>query len=204
MQELYKILGVSPEASTEEIENSYKSLRKKYSEERFLEGEEGNEAAKKLTQLENAYNEILSLRKSEELSNYAEIEKAIKEGNIVLAQEGLDAFSYRDAEWHYLQSVVFYKKNWMNESKKQLEIAMSMDATNKKYSSAYTKLKEKISYNERQFQSGNAAPNHEDINQTQQPRQMGGSGAGDCCSWCTTWCCMNMACNLCMNACCQC
>ena len=204
MQDIYKILGVSKDASMEEIEASYKALKEKYSSERFLEGEAGNEAAKNLTLLENAYREIKSQKNTEETNVYYEIEKDIKSGNIDLAQEKLDSFSSRDAEWHYLQSVVFYKKNWINESKKQLEIAMGMEPENKKYSNAYTKLKEKISFNERQFQSGNANASQTDprINATQQ--QMGGSGVGDCCSWCATWCCMNAVFNLCLNACCGC
>ena len=52
---------------------------------------------------------------------------------IAEAQTKLDDFNGRNAEWHYLQSVVFYKKNWVNESKKQLEIAISMDGSNEKY-----------------------------------------------------------------------
>lgn len=204
MQDIYKILGVSKDASAEEIENSYKTLREKYLNDRFLEGDLGNQAAKKLTILENAYAEYKANLETDENSSYLDIEKAIKSGDIALAQEKLDAYSTRDAEWHYLQSVVFYKKNWINESKKQLEIAMSMDANNKKYSTAYTKLKEKISFNEKQFRSGNASSSQGSEEETNQTQQMGGSGAGDCCSWCTTWCCMNMACNMCLNTCCGC
>ena len=43
-----------------------------------------------------------------------------------------------------MQSVIFYKKNWVNESKKQLEIAINMEPHNNKYSEAYSKLKQKI------------------------------------------------------------
>ena len=66
MQDIYKILGVSKDASMEEIEASYKALKEKYSSERFLEGEAGNEAAKNLTLLENAYREIKSEKIAEQ------------------------------------------------------------------------------------------------------------------------------------------
>ncbi len=202
MQKLYEILGVSEDATIEEIEQSYKNLKEKYSRERFLEGEMGNEAAKKLTLLENAYTEIISQKTNEETSTYAEIEKAIRSGDIALAQEKLDFYSSRDAEWYYLQSVVCYKKNWINESKNQLEIAMNMDPSNKKYSNAYAKMKERIAFNERQFQSGNASTSN--LNEEEPKQQMGGGGMGDCCSSCATWCCMNAACNICLNMCCRC
>ena len=58
MQENYRILGISENASDEELEQAYKTLKAKYREERFLEGEAGNAAAKKLTQVETAYAEI--------------------------------------------------------------------------------------------------------------------------------------------------
>ena len=202
MQKLYQILGVSEDASIEEIESSYKALKEQYSKERFLEGEAGNEGARKLTLLENAYAEVMAVRKNEETTSYADIESAIRKGDISLAQEKLDLYSTRDAEWHYLQSVVFYKKNWLNESKKQLEIAMSMDTANKKYADAYTRMNERIAFNEKQFQSGNANMNEE---QTERPEpQMGGNGTMNCCSSCATWCCMNAALNLCLNMCCHC
>ena len=63
MKEYYKILGLSPSASDDEIEFEYKRLKEKYSRERFCEGEVGNEAAKNLTKLETAYNEIMASRK---------------------------------------------------------------------------------------------------------------------------------------------
>ena len=198
MQEYYRILGVDENANIEEIESAYEKKKAQYSKERFLEGEQGNEAAKNLTMLETAYAEIKSKMQCDGDNDYKEIEKLLKQGELAKAQEGLDSITCRDAEWHYLQAVVFYKKNWINESKKQLEIAMSMDASNKKYSESYYKLKEKISFNERQFHSGNAGNSYsgESGNPTQQP-QMGGDGLSDCCSWCATMCCMNMACNMC-------
>ena len=50
------------------------------------------------------------------------MEKLIKNGNISAAQSLLDGVNERNAEWHYLQSVIFYKKNWISESEKQLKI----------------------------------------------------------------------------------
>ncbi len=205
MQEFYDILGVSSSASDEEIEIAYKRLKDQYSRDRFLEGEEGNIAAKNLTKLETAYAEIVSDRKhhkggNSETEDFSEIEKLIKSGNLSAAQAKLDDVNDRSAEWHYLQSVVFYKKNWITESKKQLEIAMNMDPHNEKYSDSYTKLKQKIDYNERQFHSGNIGYGDGAYGDggahRNTERQMGG-GTNDCLSFCATWCCMDMLCSMC-------
>lgn len=198
MQEYYKILGIDESATDAELDAQYVKLKEKYSRERFYEGEIGNDAARNLTKLETAYAEIKRNRgekvnESGNTYNFAEVERLIKNNKINEAQNVLDDISDRNAEWHYLQSVVFYKKNWINESKKQLEIALNLEPHNQKYSDAYAKLKQKISFNENQFRSGNAqgAYTNED------GRQMGGSGANDCLSFCATWCCMNMMCNMC-------
>lgn len=197
MKEYYKVLGLREDASDEEIDAAYKTLKERYSRERFYEGEIGNEAAKNLTKLETAYSEIMAAKKEKTdesgktYFDYSDIEELIKKGSVSEAQNRLDDINDRNAEWHYLQSVVFYKKNWINESKKQLEIALSMEPHNAKYGDAYTKLKQKMNYNESQFRSGNVngAENTE--------RQMGGNAANDCLSFCATWCCMNMLCNMC-------
>ena len=123
-----------------------------------------------------------------------EVEELIKQGDYSGAQNKLDQISNRDAEWHYLQSVIFYKKNWLNESKKQLEIALNLEPHNQKYSNAYVKLKEKIEYNDKQF-SGNAYGAY----QSTDNRQMGGTDSNGCVDYCLTMCCMNMLCNMCCN-----
>ena len=201
MQEYYKILNISSNATDEEVENAYKSLKEKYSKERFYEGEIGNEAARKLTKVETAYHEIMASRKvvnddGKVKYDFSDVEALIKSGDISKAQALLDDVYDRNAEWHYLQSVIFYKKNWINESKKQLEIAVNMEPHNVKYSDDYAKLKQKIEFNERQFKSGNANFNHGAQND-EQNRQMGGSDMNNCLSFCATWCCIDMMCSLC-------
>ena len=187
MQENYKILGVSENATNEEIEKAYRELKARLREERFMEGEVGNEAAKKLTQVETAYAEIKAVREQtksaeDHVYDFSEVEAFLKDGKINEAQDKLDNYNDRNAEWHYLQSVIFYKKNWTNESKKQLEIAMNMEPTNSKYSTAYTKLKEKIEFTEKQLAG---------------ERQMGGDACSSMMNFCTTLCCMDMLCSCC-------
>lgn len=192
MREYYKILGVDPSATDEEVKSAYKILKEKYQKERFLEGEAGNEAARNLTRLENAYAEIMEARNfntyESKVQDFSEVVNYIKSGQLNLAQEKLDGFSDRTAEWHYLQSVIYYKKNWINESKKQLEIAMEMDPDNGKYKDAYLKFNMRNSY-QNQFNSGNAT--YQNVND----RQMGGDACSTMADCCTTWCCIQLLCN---------
>lgn len=198
MQEYYKALGLNENATDEQVDKAYSALKAKYSKDRFLEGEEGNDAARKLTFLEVAYKEIKESRAgsfdSNGTSSFEEVEKLLREGNINGAQEKLDKIpSNYSAEWHYLQSVIFYKKNWYGESRKQLEIAINMDPNNSKYTTAYNKLKAKMDSNQKAFQS-NYSQGYAGNQQTN-GQQMGGTN--DCLTFCATWCCMDMLCSIC-------
>ena len=193
MKEYYELLGLDETATDAEIQNAYLSLKEKYKEERWLDGERGNEAAKMLNKLDVALEAIKTSRKEKKTNTdgqnaFEKVAELLKNNDVNEAQRCLDDFNERPAEWHYLQAVVFYKKNWSNDSKKQLEIALSIDPDNKKYVDAYSKLKQKMAYSERRFES---MPNDQEYN-----KQMGG-GSNDCMSMCITWCCINMLCNGC-------
>ena len=203
MKDLYEIFGLTADCTDEELNAKYAELRAKYSEDRFLEGEKGNEAASKLTELESAYREILSLRQEQSFSAqtdsglYKEVEDLIKNGNLSAAQDKLDSFNERGAEWHYLQSVLFYTKNWLNESKKQLEIAMQSDPTNAKYKDSYDKLVKKINSDaDKNFTSYSTGKESKPDYEGEQS-QMGGNG-------CLEWCCEMAICNMALNCCCNC
>lgn len=212
-QEYYELLGVTENSTDEEIENSYRELKKKYENDRWLDGEAGNEAAKMLNKLEAAYQEIMSFRKetaeaSSNQSAFAEVENLLKQGgddNIAKAQGKLDSFSERNAYWHYLQGVLFYKKNWNNECKKQIEIAMQLDPDCQKYKDAYSKL---CAQGEKKKGGGNKAESGAERGQDAsysydgdpyEGDQMGGNACSQFFSWCATMCCINAMCNLCCN-----
>ncbi len=196
-KENYQILQVGEDATDEEIEASYAALKAKYNEERWESGEVGNNAARMLDRLEAAYNEIKSERKEKKQNTsgataFEEVADLIRKGDIAAAQSKLDAFNERNAEWHYLQSVIFYKKNWMNESKKQLEIAMQMDPVNSKYQDAYKKLNARVNYEQ---QTGGAPNTNPNVGSDSE--QMGGNWCATCANCCYTYLCVNCLFNLC-------
>ena len=198
-QENYEILQISPSATDEEIKAQYERLKAIYNEQKWQDGEAGNNAAKMLGKLDAAYNEIMEERKEKSentsgASAFDEVANCIRSGDITRAQQLLDGFNERNAEWHYLQSVVFFKKNWMNESKKQLEIAMQMEPENTKYRGAYEKLSGRANYTEQTGGAQNINPNPASGDD-----QMGGNWCANCASMCYTFLCVNCLFNLCCN-----
>lgn len=204
MKKYYELLGLTENATDEELETRYKLLREQYKEERWLDGEAGNNAAKALTKLDAAYKEIMASRK-EKLEGgengtdaYAEISELLKQDKIAEAQARLDDFNERPAEWHYLQAVVFYKKNWTNESKKQLEIAMEMEPDNIKYRAAYGKMNAKNDFEQQSAYQRNQNPYSNPYNRPYDDGgQMGGNACTECISCCYTYMCINCLFNLC-------
>ena len=194
----YELLQVSEDATDEEIKESYRALKKKYNEDRWLDGAAGNEAAEMLGKIDNAYEEIMRERREQRRNSDGgesaldEVAELIRKGDISGAQSKLDNFNERSAEWHYLQSVVFYKKNWMNESKKQLEIAMQMDPSNAQYRDAYEKLKARADYRQQTGNSPNTNPDP-----ASDGEQMGGNWCSTCATFCYTYLCVNCLCQLC-------
>ena len=200
-QESYRILQVEESATDEEIRTSYERLKAYYNEEKWKDGEAGNNAARMLGRLDAAYAEIMderreSAKNTSGVSSFDAVSDAIRRGDLAEAQRLLDDFNERSAEWHYLQSIVFYKKNWMNESKKQLEIAIQMDGANAKYRDAYEKLKARTDYHR---QTGGAPNTQPDPRMAQGGEQMGGNWCANCASMCYTFLCVNCLFNLCCN-----
>ena len=202
-----ELFNLTETATPEEIKAAYESLRAKYLEERFLDGEAGNNAARMLSKIETAYDELMTeisenATAADGGASYAKVEELLKQGNTQEAQRVLDAFDERTAQWHYLQSVVFYRKNWMNESKKQLEIAIQLEPNNDKYKESYKKLNEKLNYdaqnqnNNAQYQQG--AYRGQTMNSNPgDDGQMGGSACSNCLECCYTYLCLSCLCDGC-------
>lgn len=207
----YIILGIDQNATEDEAYDAYRKKRAELNEQIYQPGEAGAQAARKITELDQAYEDVrLAIRDrgmraegetNEGYSSLSDIEKKIKDGKLSEAQQDLDNITDRSAEWHYLQSIIYYRKNWYAESKRQLEFACQQEPTNTKYSDALLRLNNLINTNKNRTAnaaSGNAgggAPsggkgewNHGG------GRQMGG-GCNEC-DCCTSLLCADCCCEM--------
>lgn len=197
----FVILGVDKNATQSEILEAYKQKRAYYQAHVFDEGESGAQAASMLNQLDDAYQQAMEMAvesatvTGEGESAYEQVKQAIRSKDIETAQKLLDDMSYRGAEWHYYQSVVFYEKNWLNDTKKQLEIALQMDPQNEKYQRALDNLKKKIDGSRPYDKEGSQGVYNADSTQTDRTyTQRDGAVADGICSacqalWCADCCC---------------
>ena len=169
-----------------------------------MDGEVGNNAAKMLTQIDVAYNDLMrefseSATADDAESSFAKVEELIKANDISEAQRVLDGFNERGGRWHYLQSVIFYRKNWINESKKQLEIAIQLEPENEKYKETYRKLNEKLNYDAQNAGDGNQTVYQGQTMSSGADNQMGGNFCANCIECCYINMCINCLCNACCH-----
>ncbi len=168
------VLGVSENITQDELYRAYKDKRALYEDKRFEPGDVGADACAKLEEIETAYNDARDILRSRPYTkeedifaedvtgsgsdNLDEAERAVKENRMEDAQKILDNCTSRSARWHYIQSAIFYRKNWHSDALKQLEFACNMEPGNAKYAEAkrsletqmkaHTSEKENSFYNE--------------------------------------------------------
>lgn len=186
------VLEVSEDCTQNELFDAYKNLRNKYSDLRFAEGQIGTDACQKLEEIEHAYREasdILRAKYNVEYtgSNLVDVENAIKAGNMDEAQNILDNCQERTAQWHYLQSVIFYKKDWTSDALKQLEFACSLEPYNTKYTEARQNMINKMNeaapkQNESYYRNTNNGNTQRTYSREGDNMGRRGSSACDCCS----------------------
>ena len=139
----FVVLGLTKDATQAEVQEAYERLREEYRNEIHLEGDGGKHAAKKLSELDEAYQAAM-----EELSRgadvrgvYDHVASLLKSRKYDDAQAALDKISDRGAEWHYYQAAVYHGKGWYYEAKAQLDMAIGMDPENQKYKDTLERMK---------------------------------------------------------------
>ena len=152
MRDPYSILGVSKNASDEEIKSAYRELVKKYHPDNYDSSNPLKDLAEeKMQEINAAYDEIQNIRSKKSNKNtgydyytgstsgvYADVRRMINDRRFTDAEKALTAVLEMDrtAEWHYLASILLMHRNRQNDAMRELEIACNMDPTNVEYQKA--------------------------------------------------------------------
>ncbi len=172
MKDPYSILGISSNATDEEVKNAYRNLARKYHPDNFDDDNPLKELAnEKMQEINAAYDEILSSRmrdsgvykgkkgqddfynsgSSSATGIYAEIRQKINARKYNEAERMIAdvPISDRTADWHYLNSVLLMNRGNVNDAMRELEMACSMEPGNMEYQ----KAKEMFNTNSRGYGS---------------------------------------------------
>ncbi|NLL38796.1 MAG: DnaJ domain-containing protein [Clostridiales bacterium] len=156
MKDPYSVLGVSPNASDEEIKKAYRELARKYHPDSYQNNPLSELAQEKMKEINEAYDAIMKAREGGSSSGsrygssgggghgssgsqtgpFAEIRAAINSGNIYLAENMLKNMANRNAEWHFLMGSVCYRRGWLDDAMRHYQTAVSMEPGNLEYRQA--------------------------------------------------------------------
>ena len=146
MTDPYKVLGVSPSASDEEVKKAYRELARKYHPDHYQNDPLSDLAEAKMKEITAAYDQIMDMRRGGRSgcssdagqSQFSDIRRMINNNRIAEAEELLDGVpqSSRDAEWYFLNGTVLYRRGWFDQAFTSFATASRMDPNNMEYRNA--------------------------------------------------------------------
>ncbi|MBE6767316.1 MAG: molecular chaperone DnaJ [Ruminococcaceae bacterium] len=150
MNDPYKVLGISPDATDDQVKAAYREMARKYHPDQYGDNPLSDLAQEKMQEINEAYDTIVRMRKegggstnhANRGGRYADIRRMVSEGRIEDADtllNGIPAVT-RDAEWHFLKGSVLYKRGWLEDAFQHFSTACRMDPTNAEYRAAYNQM----------------------------------------------------------------
>lgn len=153
MNDPYQVLGVSRNATDEQIKQAYKELARKYHPDNYANNPLSDLAESKMKEINEAYDAIVAERKgknnsaggysySSGTSEFADIRRMINENKLEQARELLDGVTLnrRTAEWYFLNGTVLYKRGWFDDAYTSFSTACRMEPSNMEYRAMLNRL----------------------------------------------------------------
>lgn len=198
MNDPYKVLGVSRDATDEEIKKAYRELARKYHPDNYVNNPLADLVQEKMKEINEAYDEIQRSRASARSSSsgyydtsstsdqaydavFKEIRTLINSGQFNEASIRLDSMpkSAKGAEWHFLKGCLLMQRGYFYDATRFFETACYLDPSNEEYRSALNNIKARsASYGD-------------------QYRRSSSSSSDDLCNMCTGLICADCLCEMC-------
>lgn len=169
MTDPYSVLGISSNATDDEVKTAYRNLARKYHPDNYQGNPLSDLAGEKMKEINQAYDEIMNTRRGgggqngggstsaggqggssyasgygggAGTSQFADVRRLINSGRVTQAEELLDGIprGSRDAEWHFLKGTVQYTRGWLDDAYMNFARACEMDPGNGEYRAAMSQL----------------------------------------------------------------
>ncbi len=160
MKNPYEVLGISPNATDDEVKRAWRELARKYHPDKYRDSDLADLASEKMKEINAAYDEIQKMRASGTKSQagtdgqtnhtrtsggiFARIRNLINANQIAEAERLLRTVppAEQSAEWYFLMGCVLYKRGYFLDAQKMFDHAAKMDPYNTEYAAARDRLRE--------------------------------------------------------------
>ena len=170
MKDPYSVLGVSQNASDEEVKKAYRELARKYHPDNYQNNPLADLAEEKMKEINEAYDTITKLRaggsyqqtgyqggyqqttyntghgqQSGHSSNptYARVRSLINAGDLGAAERLLFEVPQKNGEWYFLSGSIAYRKGWLDEAMQNYTLAVQMEPGNMEYRQALAMMQQR-------------------------------------------------------------
>ncbi|MDD6571416.1 MAG: DnaJ domain-containing protein [Thermoflexaceae bacterium] len=158
MKNPYEVLGVSPDASDEEIKKAYRKLSRMYHPDANINNPNKEQAEEKFKEVQQAYDAIMNQNvgtdygfnssyggnssgyDSQEASYYVAAANFIRNRRYAEALRVLDGIKLRDGRWYYLSAIAMAGTGNMATALEHARTATEMEPDNMEYRQLYAQL----------------------------------------------------------------
>lgn len=172
----YKVLGVSPNASKDEIKKAYKNILEEYAlGNSTIDSRPLAEGIIKDANM--AYDVLVNG------NLYKEIRSYIDNDNIPVAESKLNLLDLKNsAEWNYLMGFVYFKKGWFDIGLQHILKSTELDPLNEEYSATLKTIRNRSNEIINYYKQNNNQNPTQNNNQNPPPQNnmnmCGGGGMG--------------------------
>lgn len=166
MRDPYEVLGVSPDASDDEVKKAYRDLARMYHPDNYQDNPLAHLAEDKMKEINEAYDTITRGRAGGSGGGYgqsrsynygggaayqqrqssagaAEFSRArqyISQNDLETAEQILQGAASRNGEWYFLMGSIAYRRGWLDEARQNYQIAVQMEPGNMEYRQALSMM----------------------------------------------------------------
>ena len=173
MKNPYEVLGVSQNATDEEIKTAYRNLAKKYHPDNYNDSPLADLAEEKMKEINEAYDSICDMRRNGSSSNYStgsygtgssysstsypDVRQYIMNGRLDDALELLNGVpeGSRNAEWYFLMGMIYSRKGWGDQAYNYFQRAYQMDPGNPEFKAAFNSVNSRRTYTNPGYNTNN-------------------------------------------------